>query len=721
MLCLSPAVSVNDVPSGFTKNNYILFPDSADKDLYYALAERPNFLPDAHGNPSFNLTWYFGSGVTPGGICTMTVALPVPDMSKADVADRIAAALTSDASTVKVARTIDSLCRAMQAGQADQVKALKAELGYSDDAANQKKAAFDASRDYAQFLPAAGNIKISPVPFKTGSVTVQAFAAPELYVAGTPSASTGKLQTTPSSMNSNAAVVTFNLQEIGAKLFWQGMGGPPLDPKNQPSGYDAKGGNSVISVTYEVGFDALLPQAKATVTLDHSVVAKLDIEEQIRVGAWGTTYREQVARGKQYTDTVNSATEIVLPAVASKDDKESVSKLLTDWAASQLEDMLKAQMPTVKLEDLNIDSARQLQTVNKQSRTYSLTQAVTVPKLPQAQLPKVGALIPADKAGDFFQLINLNERPYFNVDVTVRPPSVAFLKERRVDRFVATQISYAGDRLRDGAGNEVATLEYVTGEAQKLSTTLRGTFDKRSADTGLTFGYIVAYDDGTPSFHGVATRQDGSDNYLDLGGIDLGVLHITLDGIDLPWDVVSSATVDLSYGDWTKRITLKRGDPPALVVKPFGREMTGSVGYQLTLNLTAGAPVVGPVRRVPLTRGNAEIALASPIGDAIYTIDFALGSDVSKAQLRMEYALPDSGANRVFSNMVTLDGARPDTATAQWKVPARRGANATFRITKARITANGTTKDLIDLGSGTIDPLTDSAPLTVEADGFSTF
>src|SRR3954451_19168741 len=140
MLKLSPAVSVTGVPVPFHSTaSYILFPDSEDSDVYYALPDSPNYLADSQGNPTFNLTWYYGAGVDAGGICTMAVALPTPDTNDPQVRDKLLGAITGDAATRKQADTIYRLCQAMDAGDAPQTKALKAELGFTDDVANQKK------------------------------------------------------------------------------------------------------------------------------------------------------------------------------------------------------------------------------------------------------------------------------------------------------------------------------------------------------------------------------------------------------------------------------------------------------------------------------------------------------------------------------------------------------------------------------------------------------
>ncbi|HKP38419.1 MAG TPA: hypothetical protein VJT71_16285 [Pyrinomonadaceae bacterium] len=717
MLKISPAVMVKEIKGALGTNDYTLFPDSEDKNVYYALAEFPTFLADGQGNPNFNLTWYFGSAVTSGGICTLTVALPIPDMSDPTVKSKIVDAVTG-ASTANIARKTLELCVAMKAQppDKDKVAQLKKDLGLSDDEANKKAAEYKDGDSWEKFMPEGAKIKLRSIPFKAGTVTVQAFADQKNYKEGTPEFSTGKLNTTPSLVNSNAAVVTFNLQDQGANLFWHGLGGPPFSKGELPPAYDAVvGGKSVISVVYKVEFDGLLPSAVATVKLKQSVVAKVTTREVERRGAWGRRWKEEVISGKDYQDLVEDSTDIVLPSSASKEDQAAVQKLLSDWAAKQLEEMVKSQIPTVKLDDLSADTVRQLSTLKEQSRTYRLTQAITVPKFPQAQLPKVSGVVkPNTDLTKFFQLINLNDKPYFNVDLTVRPPSATYLSSLGVERFVVTKLTFGQQKLRKVGGQEVSNLEYVPSKPNE-SETLSGVFEKNAPNKSLDYTYLVAYNDGTPSFNSKLLSQTENANYLDLGGLDLGVLNVTLNTIDLPWDVLSGARVDLEYGSWKKSVALRRDESPR-VVKPFGELMDKPLKYKLTLTPTAGAPVPGPETEVRLVRGAAEIQLKNPFGTSLFDINFALGSDVSKAQLKVDYSMPVSGGPaRVFSKTVTLDRT---TSTANWKVP-KVDDGGTVQITKARITdSSNASKDLKD------DPQSissDSLDITVNTGGFDYF
>lgn len=722
MLKISPAVTVTRLPGAFAghaedyTNDYILFPDSEDPNMYYALAENPTFLADGNGNPSVNLTWYFGSGVTSGGICTMAVALPMPDGNNPVVRSRILEALRGDKSTSRIAKATLDLCKAMDAGDSARVAQLKQELGMSDAMADSKKAAWDNKGDWEQFLPSTEKFVIRPIPFRTGKVTVKAFANKDAYKAEEAQFA-GSFETTPSLFNSNAAVVTFNLSDLGANLFWHALGGWQLDPSSpKPTGYDqARGGSSVISVVYQVAFDGMLPEAKATVTLNHAVLAKLDIGTKVTRGTWGSRH-EDVMRGKEYNDAINSATEIVLPAVASKDDKDSVQKMLTDWAAKQLEDMVKTQFPQVSLNDLSVDGARTIQAAQQQSRTYKLSQAVTLPKQPQALLPKIDGIVKAEALGKFFQLIDLNDVPYVNVGLTVRPPNLGFLKARQVDRFVVTQLKYADQNLLDANGRKVENIEYISAGPQKDSQTYRGTFGRNNQDRSIHYSYLVTYEDGTPSFRSQALNQTDN-NYLDLGSVDIGVLSVSLNSIDLPWDVLSSADVLLRYGDWEKAVRLPRDSAPLLISKAFGQAMDKVLSYRLTLNPTSGAPVTSENIAVPLVRGQAEITLRSPLGSRTSQIRFELDDAVNKAQLRTEYIFRGEGPDRVFYQLIQLDRAAK-TSSYEWNVPVSDDKPGALRVVKARV--NGTT-DLKDLSGGNVDPVSQGLVITVHADKLDSF
>ncbi len=720
MLKLLPSVIVHDVPGPFKDrtNNFILFPDDQDPNRFYALAEFPTFL-DNKGVPAFNLLWYFGGGQESGGICTMTVALPTPDIDRPEVRDKVLQALNRDASTQAIARLTLDLCRAVEANDAVQVASLKKELGFDDAAVDRVMKRWNKAGEASQFLPQRDGLQISPIDCTSGQVVVKAFSGKKNYQDGKADYSEGFV-TTPSRFNSNAAVVTFNLSKTGVNLFWHALGGPSFNASDKkPEGYDTAASSSIVSVVYTIQFQALLPEAKATVTLDHSVVAKLNVDTEEGRGAWGRTYRKEVVRGKEYEDAIQSATQVVVPSSLGDSGRTSVQQLLTDWAAQQLTAMTAAQLPGIKLDDLSLDSARQLKTVQKQSRTYTLTQGVDVPKSPQGQLPQLNTIVDGKTLQSLFRTIDLNDQPYFNVDLTVRPPTLPMMKERQIDRFVLTQLSYANEKLLDGQGSEVNTIEYASTDAPDTPRpSLTGTFDRQKRERVLQYSYLVTYQDGTPSLR-VSDRTLKNDNYLDLGAVDLGVLTVRLDGIDLPWGVIEGARVQLQYGDWQRTIVLDRSSEtsPQVFSKPFGQMLDQPLSYQLTLNMVGGTVVVGERQSVPLRAGVAEVTLKSPLGSATQEISFELIDGVQKAMLRVEYVLRAAGGDRVFPQLVQLD-ASEHGGRWSWKVPGG-SVPATLRVQKARITTAAGSKDLS--GPEVFDPLDQNPNIIVSADGVSSF
>ncbi|WP_158794398.1 hypothetical protein [Granulicella sp. L60] len=716
MLKMSPAVRVANIPGAFNKTyDYTLFPDDEDKNIYYALADYPTYLADSHNDPSFNLTWYFGTGITSAGVCTMTVALPMPDTTNADVKSAILRELTGDKTAITIAQKTLELCKASDAKDTARVQALKTELGFNDTIVAARVSVYDKTADWTQFLPNHDSLSIRPIPFKDGTVTIQAFPSSDAYDSKDP-AYTGIAKTKPSLINSNAAVVTFNLTDLGANLFWHGLGGWPLDPSlKAPEGYDAaKGGSSVISVVYSVTFDALLPEAKATVTFDQSIVAKLEVEQRKHTGSWGSQWTEEIPRSRELDEAINGNTVIVLPAVASKDDNDNVQKLLTDWAAAQMIDMAKSQLPGVDMSTLDVNSIRSLKQAKTQVRTYKLTQAVSMLKFPQAQLRKLDGIVPPDAIKKFFQLINLNDVPYVNINLTVAPPSPSFLKDRFVDRVVITDLTFADGQLLDASKKPVSSIEYLSGGDPKPGQTFTGTFAKNNPDLSTKYSYLVTYTDGTAPMNVTDVAQKNA-NYLSLSGVDIGVLSVSLSAIDLPWDVISSARVDLTYGTWKRTLQLNRDGGNVLVAKPFGKPITDKLTYQVTLTPTAGAPIIGEAVQVIPDHGQAEITLRNPLGNITNPIEFILDPAVTKAQLRAEYTFRNSGPDRIFSQLIQLDAAKNGGAFT-WNVPSQSEKGSAFKIIRAQATTASGTNTITDPSGANADPLEQQASITVYAD-----
>lgn len=720
MLKISPAVKVTGLAgtsAGHAErytNDYMLFPDSEDPNVYYALAENPIFLADGYSTPGVQLTWYFGSGVTSGAICTMAVTLPMPDVGNLGVKDRIVKSLREDKSTSRVAKATFELCQAMDAGDSARVALLKQELGLSDRMAESRKAAWNRWSAWEQFLPSNERLQIHPVPFKPGKLTIKAFANKDACEVGKAQFARS-FEATPSLLNNHAALVTFNLSDLDANLFWHALGGwQPDSSSSKPVAFDqACGESGVVSVIYQVAFDGTLPDAKTTVTLNQTVLSRLAIESKAAGANWGA---KDVMYSKQYIDAINSATEVVLPAAASREDRDSVQKVLTGWAADQLEEMVKSQFPQGSPGELGEEGGHRIQALQQQSRTYKLNQGITLSRRSQALLSQADGIVNATVLGKVFQLVDLNDVSSLNVGVTVRPPDFGFLKARHVDRFIVTQLNYADQSLLDAHGNKVAILEYSTTAMQQASTSFKGILDRNNRNPCVHYNYLVSYADGTPAFRHPERSQTDS-NYLDLASVDIGVLSVSLNSIDLPWDVLGRAEVMLRYGDWEKVIWLPEDRTQLQVSHVFGQTMDKVLSYRLTLHTTSGMPISSELIALPLVRGQADITLRSPLGSRTSPIVFELDADVDKAQLRLEYVFRSAGPDRVFHQLVQLDRAA-NISSYEWNVPLSDARPSALRVLKARV--NGTT-DLRDLSGGNIDSVTSKVHLTVHADRLDAF
>lgn len=705
MLKISPAITVKGVKRRIPNsdcltdpNNYILFPDSENRNIYYAMAEEPRLWTGPDGQLKFNMTRFFGGSIDAGGICTMTVALPMPDMAEPAVKARMVEAITTDAVTVDRAKKLMALCQAMTDNETEAAQALRKSLGLSDGDASALLADWQRDATYGQFIADDKALQIKPVPYRTGAVEVRAFSTTEAFDKEQEPAFTGVCRTTPSNFNDNAAIVTFNLTEVGAQMFWAALGGP------QDGGGKDKdsGGSSVLSATYTVTFDGLLPDASATVTLSQKKMAELIVGEEKRRGAWGSTRTVEVPRGQSYRDMAANSTEIVLPS-ADDATKTSVTKLLTDWAGKQIEDMVKTQLPAVDLNALNVDDLRQIERVQDQTRVYHLSQALNIEKRPQALLAQVSKVVPADRLGDCFHTIDLNAKPYFDVDLTISPPSAERLKMLEVDRLVVTALTLADHKLRDDARKEVSVLEFPA-DGDLRSRQLRGTFGKGDERAPLKYQYRVLYKDGTPGF---AASGDETGNYFDLSKLDLGVLHAVLNGSALPWGVIDRASIALRQGDWAQDdIDLPPTSPFTTTVnKPLGRPLAGELSYQLTLNLTDGDTFESEWTPVPGFAGVGQVRLKSPLGTGTATVHVSLDDGVDKARVRLEIVLRGP-TPRSFEQEIELDRAAGVLAF-DWVVPVNSASQGAIRVVEAAVTVGGVPSRL-KLASAGMDPLHNS-------------
>lgn len=672
---------------------YTLYSDSDDKDVYYLLPNQPNFLPNpTTGAPSFSMLWYFGDKLT-GGVCTCTVALPMPDLNDATVKKAFSEAIGRNADLSTRARKILEMA---QSGPQDQQEIAKA-LGLTDAQVRLYLNAYDAAKDYKQFLPTDASLKIKPVPVTSGTVKVHAFGDPNIYKSwqkGDASPTeTRVFEVTPSFLNSNAAVISYDLNEKGAAMFWFALGGPNFKQGTEPKGYDVDLQSSVVTVEYSVGFDAVLPAAEAVVTLSHNTMMSL-VQERHK-DTWGHEKTDKVS--KTYSQTVKDAVSINLPSSTylKAEGAKSIQDSLQEWAQKQLESMIQSQLPQFKFDDMDASVGETtFSSLQDQTRTFKLSQAINSTVRPQGQLPMVKSLLPKDAdLSQFFATVDLNSRPYFNLDLVVSPPAKAVLAARLVDSLNISKISYGGASLSDAEGKEVHSLQFRASDENLAPATLAGTFDARNQQTdALEYSYIVTYTDGTAPYKVTGLKSDNDYQVL-FAATDLGVVYAKLSGHDLPWGVTEEAQVTVAYdGAFTRRISLTSDTREATLAAPIGSKVTKPLQYRVALILKNGGGTIHyPADEAAFA--SEDIAnMAAPtinlrcgIGRGNRSYTFSLeGGEVSKAQIRARYNLPVDGdkSGRSFETTFTL--STPDDTSFEWEVPAPISGVATISVIKAR-------------------------------------
>ena len=687
---------------------YVLYPDTDKPNTYYVLPETPTFLPMSGGKgPSFNMLWWYGTGNTVGGICTFTVALPMPDWSRTDVRDALTLAVNDDPDVREYSEKVFGLAKAYAANDAVAIEQYLKALEIKDAEGRALTHSFDATRGSEQFRPATKQkLDFLAVELTKGAVTVQGFKSAKVANDPLSVEFDGTFATTPSRLSSNAAVVTFNLDQRNATLMWQAMGGPPF------AGLDALPDraeltSSVITVKYAVEFDGMLPGAEAIVTLRKESVAKVLTEQKSSYSSWSGKRTWDEVVGKDYRTLARDSMEVRIPSsqysAVPPGGTKSVKDVLTDWASAQLVSMLAAQLPDIKLSDLMTGKKDSITQVQDQSRTYKLSTAIGVARNPQGMLPKVNGLVQRDTLDNYFSTIDLNRVPWVDVTVTVNPLARARMKTNKIGAIALKRLNFGSNRLRtaDNLKRDVTVLPFEAEGSGALSQVqLLGQFGIKEKDAVVSYDYEVSYTDGTPTYRvDNNTLPQGKTN-VDLSGADLGVLQKTLDAQWLPWGLISSARLDVQYADlYQSTFMLTKDNAKAEIVKPLGRKIDQNLQYRLTLNMTSGTPVAYPAAADAWAEVNREatglIPLRSPLGDAGLTeAIFNLDTDVTSATSRVEYAMElPGGIQRLFSKVIRLDAAKKATDT--WSVATPVNADATFTFKKLKV-RNGQAEQPLD-------------------------
>jgi hypothetical protein len=376
--------------------------------------------------------------------------------------------------------------------------------------------------------------------------------------------------------------------------------------------------------------------------------------------------------------------------------KKSVQESLQEWAQKQLESMIQSQIPEFKFEDMDSSASEStFSALQDQTRTYKLSQAIDFKVRPNGQLPMVSSLLAKDAdLSPFFATVDLNSRPYFNLDLVVSPPAKAVLTGRHVESLNISKIAYGGVALSDSTGKEVRSLQFLTSAAKLEPVKLGGTFDARKQDTeALEYSYIVTYSDGTAPYKVTGLKSD-DDYQILFSANDLGVVYATLSGRDLPWGIADQARVTVAYDDvFTRQFILTNESPTAELAVPIGRKITKPLKYQVELILKGSGDTI----RYPVDESDYESApigkeaaptinLKSGIGRGNREYSFSLeGDEVKRAQIRAVYELPIRKNKPSVSFVNTIELSAPGKTSVKWTVPLpATSGTASMSVVKAK-------------------------------------
>ncbi len=694
----------NNIPGPDGPTSYTLFSDSQDSKKFYILPEFPTFLPDRHKGPTFSMIWYFGTGYKAGGVCTFTVALPLPDINNPEVKKKLSEAIGQDAAATEHARQLFDMAKAHHDGNPTKADSIAGDLGLTQDQAQGYYKDFDPAKDYAQFLPDDDGLRIEPLPLLSGKVTVIGFGGPEAFQTwqqnGDPTVAkfAGSYETTPSLLNNNAAVVSFDLSDLGANLFWHALGGPSFDGSKPPEGYDPAAANSVVAVIYTVSFDAMLPAATATVTLHRDTVVSLIKETHQGTNTWGQEKTWEETVGKKYQQTIKDSTKIEVPSTSylnTEAGKKNIEETLTEWAQKQLENMIQTQMPDIKLDDVGKPfGSEQLEAIHDDERTYELSRAFNLQVNPQAQLRKVSSY-QGIELDNYFQVIDLNDKPYFNVNMGVNPPTSQFLKDRGIDSIVVTQINFAGEPLVKKTDNQqVGSLPFNSSQPDLSTVELIGTFGK-NREKAINYSYMVTYTDGTTPYkvNGITQKPDEDGYYVNFTDkAKLGVVYAVLDGQFLPWGSFDRVRVDVKYGnDINESFLLTENKKQQTLAKPLGRLVDGPLQYKAIFYLKGdGSSINYPsdgnsYKSVNITT-ESNVVIETPFAST-KNIKFELKTASGySAVLSVKYQLPmPGGLNKTFEEVISLPAGDNNAKSFTWTVPTPKDGDEILTIDSASI------------------------------------
>jgi hypothetical protein len=709
MLSLYTRFIASDVPTSFgNKGSCTIFGDSDDHNKFYVLPEAPTFheFNEKTRSPAFNMSWYYGSGRKSGGICTFTVALPMPKVADEKVKKVLLAAVTQDATVRNRALILFEMAKAKAANDNSGAEQRRNSLGLSEEQAKKYYQQYQASGDELQFYPNNDKVDFVPVPYTSGTVSIKGFGAIQAFQdwKNDPSRKaefSQDFQATPSHLNDNTAVVSFPLNDHEVNLFWQALGGYDPSKKSGSAGelpkLKSELSSSVIAVQYTVGFEAMLPKAQAIVKLEQSAVAQVLKENRSASAGWGQTRHWQAVVGKAIHKHSAGAIQLILPSSLSDEKgKKTIQETLSAWAEVQLANMVQEQLPNVTLNDLTNDpdgTAQRVEAIQNQTRTYDISKSIANAANPNGQLPRIDTLVDKDSLTRHFQLIDLNKSPYRDINFIVQPPSDSLFASLKIESLVLTQISYDDKALLGKESKKpVSSLIF---DKQSKRAEFEGTFDVNGQGM-VDYSYVVTYQDGARQFECRNRKLDTGVNgyFLSFDKSALGVLEVKFNSAGLPWGVLESVIVESKYeGEVLPPVRFEQSAVLS-VVKPLGQRVAGNFQYKVRFHFKGNEqPLYFPsdatewkgLRMEDGGAGSDGVALPNPfgVGSGVKVLKFELDGKAARALLKVQYTVPVAGgAEKSFSSTVELGEGQRAIA---WPVPTSSGGQGRLKVELARV------------------------------------
>lgn len=491
----------------------------------------------------------------------------------------------------------------------------------------------------------------------------------------------------PSLYGSNVATFTAELTKLGAPLFEQAMKGE---------------GGSLISVTYDLSFAAMLPPNEVKVRFKKEKLVE-HVEKQGADKGWGQQQEHSILQTYKLSEAGHVEVNIRDAEISPERKQE-----LEEWGHQVLQRMIaeqidpdvskvgtRSQIGTAKfLEGKSYSDS--VKALTDFTQTYSGRSAILYHLQPQATLPALTAmrdaagnlLVTPEQLGEYFTEVRLND-PFFDqlrVDVTPVTDFVGLGLNR-----LEVQIEYGGK-----AHDE---LVFSRGDAD--TKTLRTNLIDGRRQYSYSYQAYFAMDrtGKVPTY--TSPRFDNiSDTSLALTANEIPILFVSINANGQNWELVRRARLTLAYDDAGTEIVEQLDLDNARPERTYTRVLAvvperKAFRYKVVYTFHDGTEYETAWQE----QTTSFLPLNSPFAARSYSFE-ATGSlkDIELITLNAAYHDLDGGLS--FERSVVLDSAQK---TRNWLVPSLKLENGERR--EGQLTYSGH----IQYTNGDIEPI---APTT---------